>query len=169
MAISVSGTSVQLSVLGTLLSSLDLATGSTPLTKGFSKSLTNGTGTDQINEMWHAKRVLAASASENLDLAGGLTDAYGNILTFTKIKLIVIIADAGNTNDVVIGNHATAAFVGPFGAATHTIKVSPGQLMVISNFGAGWTVTPTTADMIKVLNSAGGSSVTYDVVIFGTV
>lgn len=49
---------------------------------------------------------LAASASENLDLAGGLTDDFGATLTFTAIKEIIIHASSANTNNVLVGGAA---------------------------------------------------------------
>src|SRR5690349_14906604 len=41
-----------------------------------------GTGNNQANTMFADTRTLTASSSENLDLAGGLTDPLGGTLTF---------------------------------------------------------------------------------------
>jgi len=150
--------------------SLDVGSVSYPVQYGANYLLTDGTGANQAKSVFTDTRTLTASAEENLDLAGVLTDAFGNLITFTKIKAIIITAAAGNTNDVIIGNHATAACLLFFGAATHTAAIKPGgALMVVAPDVNGFAVTATTADMLKVLNSAGTTSVTYTIAIIGTV
>src|SRR3954465_110978 len=82
-----------------------LATADDPVQKDYSQLFSNGVGANQASNQWHSlARTLGASASEDLDLAGVLTNAFGAVLTFTKIKAIVIRAAVGNTNDVVVGN-----------------------------------------------------------------
>lgn len=158
------------SVSAEFANSLDVGSASYPVQYGANFLLTDGTGANQAKTVWTDTRTLTASATENLDLAGVLTDAFGNVITFAKIKAIIITADAANTNDVIIGNHATAACLLFFGAATHTAAIKPGgALMVVAPNVDGYAVTATTADMLKVLNSAGGTSVTYTIVLIGTV
>lgn len=129
---------------------------------------TDGTGANQAKTVFTDIRTLAASASENLDLAGGLVDAFGNTITFTKVKAILVQADPANTNNVVIGNAASNGFVGPFGAGTHTLAIPPGgAAALIAPDVNGWTVTAGTGDLLKVLNSAGGTGVNYTITIIG--
>lgn len=130
--------------------------------------LANGTSADQANKTYKKQRTLAASATENLDLAGGLTDAFGNTLTFATIKSILVRAAAGNTNNVVVGGAAANALLGIFGDATDTVNVKPGGAFLWAVPGTGAAVTPGTGDILKVANSAGGSGVTYNIVIVGT-
>lgn len=127
----------------------------------------NDTGAALATKMFADTRTLAASASENLDLAGALVGVDGAACVFTTIHGIYVKAAAANTNSVVVGGHASAAFVGWFGDVTDTVAVKPGEVFSITN-DAGWAVTATTADLIKVLNSAGTTGVTYDIVIYGT-
>lgn len=169
MATSISA-KVALSIVSELLNSLDVGNVSYPVSYGANYVFTDGVGADKAKEIWTDTRTLTASASENLDFAGVLTDAFGNVLTFTKIKAIIVKADAANVNDVVIGNHATAAFVGPFGAAAHTIAIKPGGLAAfVAPDANGFAVTATTADMLKVLNGGAGTSVTYTIIVIGEV
>lgn len=127
-----------------------------------------GTGVGQADLMYSDTRTLAASASENIDLAGALTDVLGRTLNLAKIKAIMIRASAANTNDVVIGGAATNAFVGPFGAATHTLAVRPGGEFLIAHPGTGWAVVAATGDLLKIANGGAGTAVTYDIIIIGT-
>lgn len=114
--------------------------------------------------MFKDTRTLAASGTENLDLAGVLVDAFGATATSAEIIAIYVKAAAANTNNVVIGN-VTNGFVGPLGA-TGTYTVSPGDFFLATS-RAGWAVTAATGDLLKITNSAAGTPVTYDVVIIG--
>lgn len=131
-------------------------------------SLANGTGANQANALWVDTRTLSASATENLDLAGVLVDAFGNTLTFTKVKAILVEAADANVNDVVIGGAASNAWAAMFGDATDTIKVRPGGFfMLVAPNVDGLAVTAGSGDILKVANSAGSTSVTYTIVIIG--
>jgi hypothetical protein len=142
------------------------ASADTPWTYGF--QWPDGTGADQANRLYQGRRTLSASANEDLDLAGVLTDTYAATITFARIKAIIVKAAAGNTNNVVVGAAATNTFVGPFGAATHTVAVKPGGLfLAIAPDATGWAVTSTSADLLRFANSGAGTTVTYDVFLIG--
>lgn len=128
-----------------------------------------GTGTGKADKLFSDQRTLAASGTENLDLAGVLADPLGATLTFGHVKAIYIHAAAANTNDVCVGGAASNGFVGPFADATDIACVKPGgALLITAPAGAGWAVTASTGDLLKVANSGGTTGVTYDVVIVGT-
>lgn len=127
----------------------------------------NGTANGQGDLLFADRRTIAASGNDDLDLAGGLTDIFGNTLTFVEVASIEIRAAAGNTNNVVLGNAASNQFVGPLGGATHTIALKPGAVFAIGDPGAGWAVTAGSADVLRIANSGAGTSVTYDIVIIG--
>jgi hypothetical protein len=162
-----SSVNVQFSSL--LTSALDFSTPSSQADISQHYPLTSGTGANQADKVWTDQRTLAASATENLDLAGVLTDAFGATLTFVKVKAILVRAASGNTNDVLVGGHASAAFVNWVSDATDVIVVKPGGLfLLVAPNAAGYGVTATTGDLLKVTNSAGTTGVTYDIAILGT-
>lgn len=137
---------------------------------GATISLASGTGANQANAMFADTRTLTASSTENLDLAGVLTDAFGATLTFTKIKAILVMAASGNTNNVILGGAASNAFVNWVGDATDTVVVRPGGcFMLVAPDSTAYAVTAGTGDILKVANSAGSTSVTYTIVIIGVV
>lgn len=159
-----------MSLSAVLEKGLDVGSAEYPANLGITNSFTNGTGANQANELFTDTRTLTASTAENLDLAGVLLDAFGATLTFTKIKAIVITAAAANTNDVVVGGHATAAFAPMFGATTNTVVVKPGgTFIIVAPDANGYAVTATTADMLTVTNGGAGTSVTYTIAIVGVV
>ncbi|MFI8104708.1 hypothetical protein [Streptomyces sp. NPDC086023] len=158
---------VSASVVNTKAS--DLSAAADNLLKKYAVHLESGAGAGRADRVFADTRTLAASASETLDLAGSLTDSYGTTTSFARVKFILVAASLGNTNNVVVGNNASADFVGLWNAAG-TLTLRPG--MVFAAFAAstdatGMVVTATTADLIKVANSAGSTSVTYDVIIVG--
>ncbi len=144
------------------------AIGATPLQALRAYSTADGTGLGQADKIFFDRRTLAASASEDLDLAGTLLDIYGATITFARIKTMLIAADAGNTNNVIVGNATTNGFITWVGAAAHTVTVRPGGvLLVAASDATSYAVTAGTGDLLHVANSGAGTSVTYDVVLIG--
>ncbi len=159
---------VTVAVAADLTALLDLAAGSVPLNYARAYQTSSGTGLGQADRIFHDTRTLTASSNEDLDLAGVLTDAYGATITFARIKTLLIYADPGNTNNVIVGNAATNGFISWVGAAAHTVTVRPGGLLLLAAADVtAYTVTATTADLLRVTNSGAGTSVTYDVVLIG--
>jgi len=154
-------------VTGDYTAASGLSTPTDSLALRYVTALTDGTGPNQANRRWVSQRTLAASASESIDLSGVLVDAFGAVLAFTAIKAILIVAAAGNTNDVIVGGAPSNGFVGPFGAVAHTAAVRPGGELLFVAPGTGWTVTPATGDLLRILNGGAGTSVTYDITIIG--
>lgn len=162
-------TTVDLSVAGLYTKLLDLQQANANVATRFGLALADGTAANQANRIWADRRTLAASATETLDLAGVLVDAFGDALTFTRIKAIIVSAALANTNNVVMGGAATNAFVGPFGAAAHTVQVRPGGMAVLGCLDAtAWPVTAGTGDLLQFANGGAGTPVTYDVILVGT-
>jgi hypothetical protein len=136
-------------------------------------SIENGLLASQCDLAWSDKaRSLAASANESLDLNGSLVDDLGSPVNFARVNALIIVAADTNTNDLIVGGAATNAFVGPFGANTHTMAVKPGgTLVLIASKGApgaaGWPVTAATADLLRLANGGAGSAVVFDIAIIG--
>lgn len=161
-------TTLTFRVASNLTSALDLVTASVPLDKTYRLSWASGTGLNQADKIFHDTRTLLASATEDIDLAGSLTDALGAALTFVKIKHILVNAATANTNNVNVTRPA-ANGVPIFLAAGDGVPVQPGGTFVWNTpTAAGVAVTAGTADLITITNSAAGTSVTYDIIIIGT-
>ena len=131
--------------------------------------LLDGSGDLQATQLYTAKRTLAASANESLDLNGtALENLFGDAVALTKVKALLIIADSANVNDVVFGPAAANGFVTPFNAAADRIKVKPnGFALLVAPDANGYAVTAGTGDLLYVANSGAGSSVTYTIVVIG--
>lgn len=159
---------VRAAISGSQSRAIDLASGRADFAKNLAIALTNGVGANQADLVWHDRRTLAASATEDLDLSGALVDIYGQPVVFAKLKVILVAADVGNTNNVNLTRPASNG-VPLFLAAGDGIAVKPGgvQLWAAPDL-AGIAVTPTTGDLITLTNSAGSTGVTYDIILIGT-
>ncbi|MEU6342215.1 hypothetical protein ABZ883_14885 [Streptomyces sp. NPDC046977] len=163
-----SGMSV--AVNGDLTSGLDLGSATATIAARKALALASGTGAGKADRIFQDRRTLAASASEDLDLAGVLVDAFGATISFARVKGLYIAAATGNTNNVVVGGASSNGFISWVGGATHTVTVRPGGVLALMTGAAdatGYAVTATTADLLHIANSGGTTGVTYDVVILG--
>jgi len=158
---------INLYATGKQTSVLDQGTATFPFAISTELAFTDGTTAGKADRIFADTRTLAASGTENLDLAGVLTDAYGATITFVTIKALLIKAAAGNTNDVQLTRPA-ANGVPLFLAASDGIPIRPGGIFAWACTGTGIAVTAATGDLITLTNSAGGTGVTYDVMIVGT-
>ncbi|WP_216588589.1 hypothetical protein [Streptomyces brasiliscabiei] len=164
-----SGATVAVSASGELTSAFDLGTGRAPQNLARKMVLGSGTGAGKADRIWADRRTLAASATEDLDLAGVLADAFGSTITFARIKGLVIAAADANTNNVLIG----AASGSPWATllnSTGVLTLRPGAFVAVGTGLAdaiGYAVTASSADLLKIANSAGSTSVTYEIELIG--
>ena len=158
---------IDLSILAALEGTSDLGTPSFRTVVRESLKFDPGTAaTDEANVLFADTRTLTASSTEDLDLTGTLTNPLGATVTQAEIVAIFVKARASNTNSVILGNATANGFLGPLGGATHTLTLKPGEFVLLSS-QTGWAVTAGTGDLLKVANSAGSTSVVYDIVVIG--
>lgn len=151
-----------------LTNAVGVANVSGNISRQFALTLASGVGLNQADRVYSETRTLAASADVTLDLAGVLLDIFGSVITFARLKGIIILPLAANTNDVVMGAAAATPFLGPLGSATDTLNVKPGGMAcLVAPTATGWAVGAGATDMLKFANSAGGTGVTYDLVLIG--
>lgn len=136
--------------------------------KAVNTNWSNGTGANQVNQFYDDDAgSLAAAASVNIDLASGLADDYGDTILFTGIKYVRI-RNTSSIASLTVGGGSNA-FVGPIGAtATHSIPPG-GELVWTNPTAAGWSVTPGTGDILKILNADGSNAATFRIDIAGKV
>lgn len=155
---------IALSIDATLIGSGDLGTPKQRVIKDKLIELVEGTtAVNKADLFFSDTRTLAASANEDLDLAGVLASAFGATITGAELLLIYVEAAAGNTNNVNVTRPA-ANGVPLFLAAGDGVGILPGEYFFrVSEKGIA--ITAATGDLINIANSAAGTSVTYDVVI----
>lgn len=147
----------------------DLGTSQARRALSASQVLTHGTAAGEADLVFADTRTLAASGTEDLDLAGALADAFGAAQVFARVKAIYVQAAAGNTNNVNITRPASNGF-GLFMAAGDGIGLRPGETFGIlcgAEDAVGHAVTAGTGDLLTVTNAAAGTSVTYSIIVIG--
>lgn len=132
----------------------------------FSNTLTNGTGANQANTIFSDNRSI--SGNDDIDLAGGLTDSFGNTLTYTSVKAIIIKAADANSANIIMGAEGANPFATIFNDATDAILIPPGGMFVLTNPAAdGFAVTAGTGDILRFAPASGTQA--FDLIIIGEV
>lgn len=135
-----------------------------------SLSFDDGVGLSQADLQWVVERTLAADAADLLDLKGGtLKDAFNQPITFAELVAIVIITDADNTDDLMIGGAALTPWIGNmFGSATDTIQIPPGGMFALSSPGdPGIGAVDDTQKILQLKNLSSSASCSFQIAIVG--
>lgn len=163
-------TNLAFAVTAALDKQLDLVLASAPLSKNYSVALANGSAVGQADLIFSDTRTLAPSANEDLDLAGVLSDAVCNVLTFVRVKALVVASASTNTNSVVVGAAAANPWIGLLNS-TGTVTLKPGGVLIqfagVADPNAA-PVVAATGDLLRVANGGAGTSVNYDIIVIGS-
>jgi hypothetical protein len=164
MALSVT---LKAGIRGTQTNALDLGTVSLPIDVQASIALDNGTGANQADKLFTDTRTVTTGATDSIDLAGSLTDAFGATITLARVKAIMVTSAAGNTTDIQVARPASNGVV-LFSAVSDAIVVKPGGVFFWAAPDAtAIPVTGGTGDLLSIINAAGASA-TYNIVIVGS-
>lgn len=145
------------------------------------KSFTAGSGDSQLQQMWHDRRyVTTASGTDDIDLAGALTNVFGTSITFTAIKTLMIenlgVPTAGleggtytptSGEDLIVGAAGAGEWNNLFdGLSSGKIHVKSGGVFVISAPLDGIAVAAGTNDILRVSHD-GTQDIVYKIVVTG--
>lgn len=126
-----------------------------------------GTAAGLADKVWSDTRIVTTGATDSLDLAGTLTNGFGEVVTFAKLRAILIVAAAANTTTLQIARPAANGIL-LFAAVSDALAtLSAGGFFCWADPAAGFAVTAATADLLSIINSAGASA-TYTVILVGT-
>jgi hypothetical protein len=133
------------------------------------QAFTDGTDTEEVNQMWSdGSDDMAASGTVTYDLAGGISDAYGDTVTFTKIKAILVRNESDGTVEIEIGGAAANQWYPMFDNANDIEKIAAGGCWFHYN-PEGWAVTAGTGDNFMIANNDSGSTASYSIMVIGIV
>ena len=131
-------------------------------------SWATGVALDQADLMFSDQRTLASGASEEMDLAGVLTDGLGATLTFARIKLLFLFSAVVNPGNINVGGAAANGFSTPFLAAANELVLRPGGFLVLGAPDAtAYVVTAATGDLLRLEEMSSGGAAIYDIVLIG--
>ena len=160
-------TYVDLAFRWTKLTTLDLTSAQENPRLDYSDSLSDGTGAVDTADLVFSDRRTLAGTTENIDLAGSLTDAFGATITFARIKMIFIHnrnTSVGHT--LTIGGAGSNTFL-LFADASDKYAIGPNGMMLLwEPSAAAKPVTASTGDILLV--NAGANTIVYDIIIIGS-
>jgi len=152
---------------------LSIPKASFPVSKIFEFGYGDGAG--EIDQIWWDRKELNASATEPVDVFGGVTNCFGIAASFTKVKLILVInrsdqalnGHVAGDAEITVGGVGAAEFQGPFNAAGDAVDVKAGApFLAFDPAGAGWTASEGN-DILNIVNKDGSLKALYDIVIGG--
>lgn len=162
---------VKASLAWLLSESLPLSTVIDHAALEYEQSLADGTAADQADVLWHDERSLAGSANDDLDLTDLAIAVFGGSLavSFAKVKAILLVNTSTTSGDLLrVGGAGATAFSAPFaGDDDAVVEVGADSPLLLVNKKDGWSVTPSTAHVLRISNP-GANAITYRMVIVGT-
>jgi hypothetical protein len=101
-------------------------------------------------------------------LSGSLTDGLGNVISATKLKLLILsVSSPDGTKAIRVGPRGVSNTIqGPWGGTGATVYTDVTHWHVLYEPVAGWTVTAGTGDILGLYNPGAGS-VTYSILLAG--
>ncbi|MEN6424018.1 MAG: hypothetical protein ABFE13_01545 [Phycisphaerales bacterium] len=128
--------------------------------------LTDGTGANQANVLFHDERTLADGADETLDLYGGsLLDALKNVLTMEKLK-VLFLRNTSVEASLLIGGAATMP-LDLFADAADVFKQRPGGVFLTTAPDANGIALTTNKNLKLAHDGTGTSALVYEIIAIG--
>jgi hypothetical protein len=124
---------------------------------------TDGTNANQMSAVVAIDGSLADSASVTYNLAGGVTNSFGDAVTFADVRFFAVYSDSSANSNIAVGGADSTAFDSWLGVTNSTVLVAPGGLFMFTSPNDGFC---STNGNIKVSNT-GTNTVTYQVYIGG--
>ena len=125
---------------------------------------TTGTNANQMTSLAKSSGILTNSASVTLSLLGGVENAFGDPITFTRVNFLCITAPAANLSALHIGGAASAPFTSWCGTGGLAVLRPGGTILYHAPDITGYAVG--TNGNLKILNT-GTNSATYSIYIGG--
>src|SRR5690606_13677778 len=128
---------------------------------------------NEAQDQYRIQATVSTREEDAYDLAGGVSDVFGNTLTFATIKQILVYNRSTTDGDDLIvggnGSPTTGALITDLfpGGTDAGIKVLAGGFFVIAAPYTGYAVTGGSADILRIYNDGVGA-ITYDLIVKGT-
>lgn len=126
---------------------------------------TYGTSSSQVQKLYYNEATITAGSNSDLDLTA-LTDRNGAALSFSNVKVVVIVIDTPAASKKLIFKGSTATNPVALWKGSATADEDIHDVLCRTSKIDGWTVTNGATDVVR-LNNPGASSVTYRIFIAG--
>ena len=134
----------------------------------YARQLLDGNADNQAEAVWHAEdQTLLDANSTTLDLTALTRTVLGDVNTVTllTVKALLIVADAANVGELLVGDAAADQWSAPFGADGDQALVPPDGVLLLVNRAGGWDVDDSNKNLEL---AASGGDVTYSIAVVGT-
>lgn len=127
--------------------------------------LSSGVGAGQLDLVSSSKdTAIIAASSLDVDVAGGLTDSYGVVITMVKVKLLAVY----NAGTVAIRVKSTTGQpLAILNGTTDAINLGPGAAFLYFD-PVGVTVGAGTTDRFTIVNGSGSVASAHTLIVAGT-
>jgi hypothetical protein len=125
----------------------------------FTRQWTSGTGSYSCNLVYRSSRTLASGAAESLDIRGGITDVFGDTVSFGRVKALYI-ENLGSTTLTFGAPDAASGWSAWCGDVADTLLIPASGAHLISSPYDGFAVSAG-SDTIKISNGSGGTGRYY--------
>lgn len=134
---------------------------------GTNMTWASGVDENEANAVWHKRGTIVDAATEDIDVAGLLEDAFGDVVTLVKVKAFQIVnLNTTDGENLIVGNGPNP-FASWLSATNDAVVIGAGGTMLLANpSAAGYAVASGTGDILRL--TASGGDITYDLVIIGT-
>jgi len=132
----------------------------------FNWDFTSGTNANQMNQLWVSQRSLTNSATETVDIAGGITNTFGTALTIAEVRMMIVSLSSTNLNTITVGGAAANTFDSWLGDSTDKVSVRPGGFFLLAGPDATGYAVSTNGNLL--VTNGGTNAITYDIYIGGS-
>jgi hypothetical protein len=127
---------------------------------------TTGTNANQMTSFVRIVGTLTNGASVVHNLSGGVTNSFGDAVTFRRVNFLTATAPTSNVSKVMMGGAATDTFSAWTAATNDTAALMPGGAVMLRAPDATGYAVATNACNLKLVNT-GTNSVGYALYIGG--
>lgn len=132
------------------------------------RAFTFGTSSNQANLVYIGTGSVTSSGT-SIDLAGSLTDQFGNTLTFAEVNALLIFNNNLTAGENLLVGGAASNAVSTLFSNTNDVLVigASGFLSLVNPLDPGYAITAGTADILKLASGGAGYNITYELAVIG--
>lgn len=135
----------------------------------YTTTLTSGTGATvgTADLLYAATLTIAGAGTSELDVAGGITDFFGNTITMARLKAMYInLATTTLATHIVVGDATNEIINWISAAGTVTVRQN-GVLLLCAPDATAYAVTAATGDDLLITNGDAAVSATVNIALIG--
>jgi hypothetical protein len=131
-------------------------------------TFTNGDAANKANLLWYDAETIAASSNTDIDLVGSLTTAYGDTVSFDKIKGVLIRNTSTDSTCIIrVGGAGATAWYDWTEANDSYVSVKAGGSMMLLAPDANGYDIEAGSDTLRLANVSATAIASYEIAVIG--